>query len=88
MRRSWIASTFGRTAATAILAGLLLSTPAFGAMPSDTCGEPALLAAGSYWQGFVDFWIGGLKKQNGIVLAAVGIGAVCLFIITRGKWTK
>jgi hypothetical protein len=41
-----------------------------------------------YWSEFVDHWSGMLKQQNGVVLFALGIGAVSLFIITRGKWKK
>jgi hypothetical protein len=49
-------------------------------------GSPALFA--NYWTGFVDHWSGVFKKQNGIVLGTLLVGAVCLFIITRGKWKK
>ena len=35
---------------------------------------------------FVEHWTGVFQKQNGIVLGTLLIGAVCLFIITRGKW--
>ena len=58
---------------------------------------PALAGAGSpaatpliagYWSDFIDHWSGVFQKQNGVVMAALLIGAVCLFIITRGKWQK
>jgi hypothetical protein len=42
----------------------------------------------SYWSGFLDHWSGAFKKQNGIVMFALLVGAVCLFVITRGKWRK
>jgi hypothetical protein len=43
---------------------------------------------GSYWQSFLEFWQGMFQKQNGVVMAVLGVGAVALFIITRGKWQK
>jgi hypothetical protein len=43
---------------------------------------------GSYWQEFIDFWRGVFQKQNGVVMGVLGVGAVALFIITRGKWRK
>lgn len=41
-----------------------------------------------YWTEFLDHWAGVLRQQNGIVMAAVLLAAVCLFIVTRGKWAK
>jgi hypothetical protein len=41
-----------------------------------------------YWGEFIDHWTGKLKNQNSIILCALGVGAVGLFIITRGKWLK
>jgi hypothetical protein len=67
----------------ATLAVLLSPAPA-----SAADGTPALFAFSAYWDGFVEFWGGMLKKQNGIVMFALGVGAVSLFIITRGKWQK
>ena len=67
----------------AALAVLLVATPA----PAADSG-PSALVAGSYWSGFIDHWQGVFQKQNGIVLALLGVGALCLFIITRGKWRK
>ena len=66
----------------AALAVLLTAAPAGAA----EAGGPALLAG--YWTGFVDHWRGVFQKQNGIVLGTLVLGAVCLFIITRGKWRK
>jgi hypothetical protein len=57
-------------------AGCLLSAPA-----------PALAGSG-YWQGFKKFWSDYLFQTDGIVLTVLIIGAVSLFIITRGKWQK
>lgn len=75
--------TLPALAAVAALAVLLCPAPAAAAD-----GSPAVFALGSYWQGFVEYWGGMLKKQNGIVMFALGIGALSLFIITRGKWRK
>ena len=72
----------------ALLAALVvLFTPAPAAAADTT---PAVFASmlGGYWQGFMEFWGGMLKKQNGIVMVDLGVGAVSLFIITRGKWRK
>ena len=62
---------------------LLLAGPALAGGPADT-GAP-LLGAG-YWDGFFEHWSGVMQKQNGVIMAALLVGAVCLFIITRGKW--
>jgi hypothetical protein len=72
-------------AALAAAALLLCPSPASAADAS-----PTLFAGtfGGYWQGFIEFWAGLLKKQNGIVMVALLVGAVSLFIITRGKWRK
>ena len=35
-------------------------------------GDPLF---GSYWQGFLDFWKATLKKQNGVVMGVLGVGA-------------
>lgn len=64
---------------------MLLATIAAPVAAGATSGSPLI---GSYWTGFVDHWLGQLKQQNGVVLFALGIGAVSLFIITRGKWKK
>lgn len=59
----------------------LLTAPPAGAADSG-----ALFAG--YWTEFYEHWAGVLKQQNGVVMATLGLGAVCLFIITRGKWRK
>lgn len=45
----------------------------------------ALLARGSYFDGFVQHWAGAFRDQNSIVLLALGLGAVGVFIITRSR---
>jgi hypothetical protein len=70
---------------TLILATLLVPLLASPAAASEG-GGPAVF--GSYWQSFVDYWKAFMQKQNGIVMAVLGLGAVALFIITRGKWQK
>ena len=69
--------------ALAALAVLFTATPVLAA------GAPgsAPLVAG-YWSEFIDHWSEVFGKQNGIVMVALVVGAVCLFIITRGKWKK
>ncbi len=67
-------------------AGLaLLATALSGAAAS--AAPPALLAS-NYWEGFKNFWIGGLQKQNGMVLLGLALGTVCILIIVKGKWKK
>ena len=48
----------------------------------------AIVFAAGYWSGFLDHWRGVFQQQNGVVMGALLVGAVCLFIITRGKWKK
>jgi hypothetical protein len=43
---------------------------------------------GGYWTDFIDHWSGVFQRQNGIVMGTLLVGAVALFIITRGKWRK
>lgn len=56
------------------------------ALPAAAADSSALVAG--YWTEFYEHWAGVLKQQNGVVMATLGLGAVCLFIITRGKWRK
>lgn len=56
------------------------------ALPARAADSGALVAG--YWTEFYEHWAGLLKQQNGVVMATLGVGAVCLFIITRGKWRK
>ena len=78
-----------RSPALVLALGLLLvlatSAPAAAADPS---GAPLFATLREYWRGFVDFWAGAFLKQNGIVMLVLGLGAVGIFIITRGKWKK
>ena len=74
-------TAFSRLFAPAVLVLALTAAPA-AAAPS-----PAPLFAG-YWHDFIEHWGGALKQQNGIIMVALGVGAVALFIITRGKWLK
>ena len=71
---------------TLLLAALLVPFLA-GPAAAAEAGGPALFGA-SYWDAFVDYWKAFVQQQNGIVLAVLGLGAVALFIITRGKWQK
>jgi hypothetical protein len=66
----------------ALALGLLLLLPA--AAPA---AGPGVFAA-RYWDGFVEYWTEHFQKQNGVVMGVVALGAVALFIITRGKWRK
>ena len=43
---------------------------------------------GGYWGNFKQFWIASVQKQNGVLLALLGFGIVCIFIITRSKAKK
>jgi hypothetical protein len=66
----------------AVLALLVLAGPAAAA-------EPGGALFGKYWAQFVEYWQDALQKQNGVVLAVLGVGVVALLIITRsGKWQK
>lgn len=49
---------------------------------------PATPLLAGYWSGFLEHWSGVFQKQNGVVMGALVLGAICLFIITRGKWRK
>ncbi len=69
-------------AACAALAVPLTAAPARAAAPG-----PAPLLAG-YWAEFVDHWTNALQHQNGFLMAGLLLGAVCLFLITRGTWRK
>lgn len=71
-----------RTLAAALALVLLAAAPARAADPA-----PAALLA-DYWAEFLDHWRGVFQKQNGIVMGTLVMGAICLFIITRGKWRK
>lgn len=77
-------SNTARLAAIIALTGMLVfANPVSAASSSD-----ALFARTSYIKRFKDYWGGVFKQQNGIVLIVMGVGAVSMFIITRGKWRK
>ena len=57
---------------------------AWGALPARAA---APLVAG-YWGNFQQFWVGAVQRQNGVILALVGFGIVCIFIVTRSKAKK
>jgi hypothetical protein len=61
---------------------------ALSAAPAFATSSPAAPLFGRYWSDFLEHWGGVFQKQNGMILAALGVGAVSLFIITRGKWKK
>ena len=68
-----------------LAAGLLLALVT--ATPAAAADRPGPVF-GAYWSDFFEHWGAALKKQNGVILFALGVGAVSLFIITRGKWKK
>ena len=84
-------TVFSRPLAIAAIAVALTVGPAVAAPPSPSAIQPAARVNpvfGGYWSQFIEHWSGMLKKQNGVIAAALGVGAVSLFIITRGKWQK
>lgn len=48
----------------------------------------AAFAEQSYYSGFVDHWKTSFGKQNTIVVGVLLVGALGIFIITRGKRIK
>jgi len=49
---------------------------------------PTPVFAGQYWEGFKRYWTGFVGNASGVVITALVVGAISLFIITRGKWAK
>jgi hypothetical protein len=41
-----------------------------------------------YWQNFLNYWTHVLVTENGIVSIVLLLGAVGIFIITRGRWRR
>jgi hypothetical protein len=74
--------TWLRPSALAVFLLLFLASPALAAGP----GGAAVF--GDYWDKFLAHWKGVFQQQNGIVMGVLCVGAVALFIITRGKWQK
>lgn len=48
----------------------------------------SIVLGSSYWAGFKDYWHNAIQQRNGILFFILGIGAVAIFIITRGKAKK
>lgn len=65
----------------------LASITLLSAAPRARAAGPGALVAG-YASDFYDHWAGVFKQQNSIVMMALLLGAVSIFIITRGKWRK
>jgi hypothetical protein len=49
---------------------------------------PSPVFAGNYWTGFKRYWSAFIGQASGVVIAALIVGAISIFIITRGKWGK
>jgi hypothetical protein len=64
------------------LLAMFISSSALWASP--ILGE----SAGGYWHSFIKWWGNLLGSQSGVVMTALAVGAISLFIITRGKWRK
>jgi hypothetical protein len=71
-----------------LLAAPLIALAASPALAGELPVSSASPLFAGYWSDFLDHWGGILRKQNGIILVALCVGAVSLFIITRGKWKK
>ena len=70
-----------------LLAALLLL---LATAPVAVAAPPALdppFGAG-YWSGFVSFWGDWFKNRNAVLFSVLVIGAIAIFIITRGKKFK
>jgi hypothetical protein len=84
-----IRRTFLSLLAAALLGLALTPAPLPAAEPQAApAGPTAVFARQDYWEGFFEFWTSRLKRTDGVVLLAVGVGALSLFIITRNKWIK
>jgi hypothetical protein len=66
----------------------LFAAAAILALASPAAASDGAPLFGGYWSQFVNHWTGYFGKQNGVIMFALGLGAVSLFIITRGKWKK
>lgn len=77
-----------RIALLAVLGLALSHAPARAAALPPAGAPSAQPLYATYWDGFVEHWGGKMKKQNGVIMVALAVGALSLFIITRGKWIK
>lgn len=68
-----------RNALIAFFVLLLLASPAAAAEP---------LSFARFWAGFTSFWGRIFGSVGGVVGMVLLVGAVGIFIITRGKWLK
>lgn len=66
----------------ALVLVLLTSTPAWAASPGSS------VPFASFWGGFVDFWAKWFHNRNSVLFTVLVVGAVAIFIITRGKKLK
>jgi hypothetical protein len=48
---------------------------------------PSVAQAGFY-AGFKRYWGGVFGHVSGVILVALVVGAIAIFIVTRGKWVK
>jgi hypothetical protein len=70
-----------------LLAALIV---VLAAAPAAVAAPPAFdppFGAG-YWSGFVAFWGDWFKNRNAVLFTVLIVGAVAIFIITRGKKFK
>lgn len=58
------------------------------ALAGESAAGPVGPLWGGYWAQFLEFWTGAFRKQNGVVMLALGVGVISVIIITRGKWKK
>jgi uncharacterized membrane protein len=56
------------------------------AAPLQAAQKPNAVAR--YWRDFKAFWANAFGSQSGVVLTTLAVGALAMFIITRGKWKK
>ena len=66
----------------------VLVLPLVAASATDLAPTLSANAIGGFWEGFRNYWTRLFGSASGAVLVAVSLGALGLFIITRGKWIK
>jgi hypothetical protein len=70
-----------------LAAGLLAMTLLMmTASDARAAGKPSMMYR--YWRDFKEYWLGSFENQGSIVLVTLLVGALAIFIITRGKWKK